>query len=309
MRTSPRDTAPSAVSLLALVVAVVCALAGCSGPRPHASPATQNTAGQSSTATEADGSLSINGTSRTYRVHVGKSSTQPVPLVIALHGGGGSAQGFEQKTGFDQLADSAGFIVVYPESVTPTDGALRTWNAGDCCGFAARTKVDDVGFIRQLIAHMTATYRIDSRRIYVTGHSNGGMLAYRVACELADTVAAVGVQSATLEYSPCQPSAPVSLVHIHGDADTNVPLAGGRGKGKSGVDYFPPPKAAATIAAADHCAATPEMTDQAGEQTRNWTGCVHGSAVELVTVKGGTHAWMDTSAATIWSFLQAHPRR
>lgn len=109
--------------------------------------------------------------------------------MVALHGGGGSGAHFEQFSGFDKLADSNQFIVAYPDALQPPDGRPTTWNAGTCCGRAASTNVDDVAFIHTLITTLSTQYRIDPQRIYVTRYSNGGMLAYRIACELAGTVA------------------------------------------------------------------------------------------------------------------------
>lgn len=156
----------------------------------------------------------------------------------------------------------------------------------------------------------TGPVRIDPRRIYVTGFSNGGMLAYRIACELGGSVAAIGVQSATLEYSPCQPAAPVSVLHIHGDADANVPLGGGRGSGESNADFVPPPQAAATLATADGCDPTavggPDPTP-ANVQLSSWQHCPAGVDVQFATVHGLAHTWMTASAARIWAFLAAHP--
>lgn len=235
----------------------------------------------------------------------------PTALVVALHGGGGTGAHFEQIAGFDNLADSAGFIVAYPDAVRDSDGRIATWNAGDCCGQAAVMRTDDVGFIRALIEALSASHQIDPARIFVAGFSNGGMLAYRIACQLAGTVAAVGVQSATLEYAPCDPAQPVSLLAIHGTADTHVPLAGGHGDGASNADYTPPLTAAATVATADGCASTTSAGADptlAGAQLRDWTGCPAGVAVQFVTVTGGTHIWAEKSAEQIWAFLAAHPR-
>jgi polyhydroxybutyrate depolymerase len=188
---------------------------------------------------------------------------------------------------------------------------VPTWNAGDCCGYAARTGIDDVGFVRRLISAVSAGYRVDPSRVFVAGYSNGGMLAYRVACQLADLVAAVGVQSATLEYSPCTPVRPISLLHIHGTDDDHVPLAGGRGtEGRSRADYPPALTAAATIATADGCGPTPAAVsdpDRPGSDLRAWPDCPAGIGVRLVTVDGAGHAWLPDSASEIWSFLAAHP--
>jgi polyhydroxybutyrate depolymerase len=253
---------------------------------------------------------------RSYRVYAPAAATRntAVPLLVVLHGGGGSAARFEQISGFDRLAENAPFIVAYPDAAQPAAGGGRvpSWNAGACCGRAARSGIDDVGFVRALIAAVSGHYRIDPRRVYVAGFSNGGMLAYRVACQLAGVVAAIGVQSATLEYTPCRPTQPVSLLHIHGTADDHVPLTGGQGAAsRAGVAFTPPRQAAATIAGADGCAKGPRVTADptlAHASLRAWPHCPNGIGVQFATVSGGTHPWMSSSAARIWSFLADHPR-
>ena len=275
------------------------------------------------------------GRTRTYHVYVPRSLPRhrPVPLLVALHGGFGSGTQFEANSGFDALADLHHFIVVYPDG-TPirSRGALanaRVWNGGRCCGPAARQQVDDVGFIRQLIDEIRRTHAIDPARIFATGHSNGGILAYRLACEAADVVVAIGVQSSSLELDHCQPSRPVSTIHIHGTADRNVPITGGRGpNGVSGVSFRVPIDGARTLAAANGCASTPSQKhDPANSDVTitRWTSCDGGTEVRFVTVKGASHAWMGhptaaprtvgpayenlDSSAVIWQFLSTHPRR
>ena len=209
-----------------------------------------------------DGTLRTpDGRVRTYHVYVPSTVVAgaggaAVPLLVALHGGTGWGTQFERNSGFDGLAEANRFIVVYPDGIgigaNGTD--LRTWNGGDCCGPAARQKVDDVGFIRLLIARLRSQYRIDPAHVVATGHSNGGILAYRLACELSDEIAAIGVQSAALEVNACRPSHPVSALQIHGSADQNIPINGGLGpKAISGVAFTarptprrrsPPPTAA-----------------------------------------------------------------
>src|SRR4030042_1455717 len=110
-----------------------------------------------------------------------------MPLVIVLHGGGGTAQSTAGMTGMNVKADSSGVIAVYPNgNGRVSDEKLLTWNAGNCCGYALDNNIDDVGFIRELIDKLEKKLAIDKARIYATGISNGGMMSYRLACELAD---------------------------------------------------------------------------------------------------------------------------
>ena len=251
-----------------------------------------------------------------------------VPLLIALHGGLGSGTQFEKQTGFDGLAEANGFIVAYPYGwgTGPRHGIARTWNGGSCCGPAMKQHVDDVTFIKLVIRQIESRYPVDPRRVFVAGHSNGGIMAYRLACQLSGTVAAIGVQSTSLELRPCQPTEPVSLLHIHGTADKNIPIDGGVGdEGVAQLTFNPPIDGVRTLAAANGCQAVPSTsTDPANADLtiERWASCHPGIDVELVKVTGAAHAWMGHPAATrrahpypkldsssvIWSFLAAHPK-
>lgn len=273
------------------------------------------------------------GRTRTYRLFVPAGGRGVAPLLVALHGGLGSGAQFEENSGFDGLATSNTFLVAYPDGVgrlADGSGAARTWNAGGCCGPAAQRNVDDVAFLRAVVEDVTSAYSVDPNRIYAAGHSNGGMMALRLACQASDLFAAVGVQSAALEIATCAPPNPVSLMQIHGTADTNVPIDGGRGKGLAGVTFPPAEQAATTVAAADGCGAEPTTaTDPVNPdlQLTTWSGCSAGTGVEFLTVVGASHAWMGHAASSaaaerltgppypdldasraLWSFLAAHPR-
>jgi polyhydroxybutyrate depolymerase len=273
------------------------------------------------------------GRDRTYHLHVPSNLTSgvPAPLLVALHGGTGWGTQFERNSGFDRLADRYGFVVVYPDGigVGRRGVALRTWNAGGCCGPAARQLVDDVGFVRTLVERLQREHRIDRARVFAAGHSNGGMLAYRLACEAADVFAAIGVQSSSLELDRCRPSQPVSVLHVHGTADRNVPIDGGRGPdGISGVAYRRPIDGARTFAIADGCRAEPTTERDSNNPDvtiTRWTTDDGGVDVCFLAVGGASHAWMGhptpvprilgapyeqlDASEVIWQFLSAHPRR
>jgi len=135
--------------------------------------------------------LSGGGRERSYRLYrpVSVESGKPAPLVLVLHGGFGSAGQAEQAYGWDELADRHRFVVAYP------DGVGRSWNAGWCCGPAHLHDVDDVGFVGELVADISAGESVDPRRVFAAGVSNGAMLAYRIACESPGLLAAIGVMS------------------------------------------------------------------------------------------------------------------
>lgn len=275
------------------------------------------------------------GQERRYRLYV-PASLPPgsrVPLLVALHGGLGSSKQFATNSGFDGLAEANGFVVVYPDGVgaSPDGSGAQTWNGGSCCGAAVRLGIDDVGFVRQLLDTLGRDLAVDPARVFAAGHSNGAILAYRLACELSDRIAAIGVQAGSLETDVCAPTRPVAVFHLHGAADTNLPIDGGRGTGVSGVAFRPARGAVETLAGADGCVPTPipgvDPTNPA-VTVATWTPCRAGTEVRFVVVAGATHAWMGHPGASpaaarlvgepypgldasraIWSFLAAHPRR
>ena len=280
-----------------------------------------------------DARLQVDGSTRTYHLYVPRSlPDRAVPLLVALHGGLGSGTQFEQNTDFDGLAEANGFIVVYPDGTPTGYGPDRlVWNAGGCCGRAEanRDDVDDVAFIRALIGHLESTYRIDPDRVFVTGHSNGALLAFALACQLSTMVDAIAVQAGALMEPSCHPAAPVSVMEIHGTDDQNIPINGGKGtRGVSGVTFPPPVVALETLAAADGCA-SPVVTGDVSNRAvsiETWGSCTRSTSVEWVKVAGANHAWMGhrgtpgsvllvgepylgfDSSAAVWSFLAAHPR-
>lgn len=275
------------------------------------------------------------GRVRTYHVYVPGSiaNAGPVPLLLALHGGGGSGAQFERNSGFDALADASRFIVVYPDGIQIGGASIlasgHVWNGGRCCGPAAANNVDDVSFLSAVIDRVVAHHSIDARRVYAAGHSNGAIMAYRLACELSTKIIAIGVQAGSLEVDGCHPARPVSVFHIHGTADRNIPIGGGRGTGISGVIFSPPRNAVGAFVGTDACptSSTKQVsTANADVVTETWSPCADHTAVEFVSVTGASHAWMGhpstraaagltgqpyqryDSSAAIWAFLAAHPR-
>jgi polyhydroxybutyrate depolymerase len=282
-----------------------------------------------------DGTLrTADGRTRRYRLYVPSSlaAGESAPLLVALHGGLGSSAQFAANSGFDELAEANGFIVVYPDGIgaRPDGSGPQTWNGGYCCGPAVRQDVDDVGFIRQLLDTLAADLSIDPARVVAAGHSNGAILAYRLACELSDRIVGIGVQAGSLGVDACTPSQPVSVIHLHGTADTNHPIDGGKGSGVAGVEFRPARAAVEAMAAADGCTGEPQSsTDPANPDltVTTWSSCGSGAEVRYVVVDGATHAWMGHPASSaaaaayvgepyanldasraIWSFLATHPR-
>jgi polyhydroxybutyrate depolymerase len=232
--------------------------------------------------------ITVDGREREYRLYVPNSlSGAPAPLVVGLHGGFGNAAQFARTARFDQQAAAGGFIAAYPQGL----GVIPTWNGGRCCGFAAREDIDDVAFIEAMIDDIAAHHAIDSDQVYATGHSNGAIMSLRLACE-SDRFRAVAPVAGSLEISSCNPAHPVSILVIHGDADENHPLEGGRGdESISKVGFTSVADSMDILAPAMGCSlATDEQVD-GPLTTTDWLGCPDGTVVRLIVVADASHAW------------------
>lgn len=161
---------------------------------------------------------------------------RPAPLLLALHGGGGNAAQFRRASGFDAEARRAGFRVAYVDgSPLGRAGRAFTWNAGGCCGPAVRRGDDDLGALEQVIAALRGVTR---GPVWIAGHSNGAMMAYRMACESRAPIGGIVAISGSLMVDRCPAARGVEVLHIHGSDDRNVPFAGGRGPdSRAGVAF------------------------------------------------------------------------
>lgn len=229
---------------------------------------------------------------RTYKIHIPPSynGTNSIPLVIALHGGGHDADTMEYISNLSIKSDTSNFIVVYPNG---RKFFTRTWNAGTCCGNSVTYNVDDVGFIVKMINSLKANYNIDANRIYLTGASNGGMMAYRLACERADIFAAVAPVASTMVVTEiCSPTRAVPLLHIHSLPDTRVPYNGGFGTGFAGV-YMPPIDSIIGVwLQNDTCTIAFDTVYNAnGVVGKRWSDCSSCSEVMIYTTTDGGHSW------------------
>lgn len=178
--------------------------------------------------------VNLNGDQRPYLVHVpAQASGKALPMVLVLHGGLGNMRVQANERFYHQVsaADQYGYIVVFPNGYSRLPGGkFATWNAGNCCGPAVKKQSDDVAVIRAIIQDMQQRAQIDAKRIFVDGMSNGGMMAYRLACELADTFSAIASVAGTDNTQRCQPAKPVAVLHIHAKDDDHVPFEGGKGQ-------------------------------------------------------------------------------
>jgi polyhydroxybutyrate depolymerase len=255
------------------------ALAACTGaPAPT---------GETPTAFRAGINLLVLG-DRTATVHVPRHTSGAVPLVLVLHELSGSGA-VAMTYGFEPLVDSKGFVAVYP------DGIDGSWNAGSCCGDAASRDTDDVAFLTSVVRMVESRTKVDPKRVYVTGFSNGAMMSYRLGCD-TKLFAAIAPMSGDV-MTGCDHPAPASVLEVHGLADTVVPYD------EAADDPW---------RTADRCG--PPVATQAGVMHASEADCADGRSVQVLTIDGMPHQVATSAdgldaAAEIWSFFATHPGR
>lgn len=244
------------------------------------------------------------GQARDYWLYLPEQaeSRKAMPLVLALHGGGGTGYDQQRLSGgiFNRLAEREGFIVCYPS------GLERHWNDGrtEVRYRSHVEKIDDVGFLKALVKDLQKRHAIDERRIFATGMSNGSMMSHRLALEASELFAAVapvgGGLPAALASSPL-PARPVSVLEIRGTADPLVPFAGGQiglPRRKNLGRVLAAEDTAAWWVKANACPGPPVLSalpdpedDGCHCSTKTWKGGREGREVQLVTIHGGGHTW------------------
>ena len=275
------------------------------------------------------GAFIFQGRERTYRFVRPLSVVAPAPLVVALHGRWGTGEGQEQLGPTAELSRVEGFFLLLP------DGVDMSWHDARHVGPAARKNVDDVAFLDALTAHFMAQHGVDTKRVYLMGMSNGGMMAHTLACAHAERFAAFGsvtgnVPQALVER--CAPSKPISAAMVLGTADPLVPYAGGD-IAMTGGKVLSADASFQFWAQRNGCEGEPTVAEVAdklpddGTHTRVLTqpNCNEGSETVLFSVEGGGHTWpggwqylteesigktsRDFAASeALWRFFQRHSR-
>jgi polyhydroxybutyrate depolymerase len=240
---------------------------------------------------------------RAYFLHIPASYQpgQPVPLLLAFHGRTSNGGEVLQSSQFVSWGSQMNFIVASVNAATYEN--ITSWNAGTCCAPATDALENDVLLTSAIIEAVKKNYDIDSSRVWAAGHSNGGMMAYRLACDLSDKITAIAVVVGSLVDTSCNPANQVSLLHIHGDLDPLVPVQGG-GKLDTPNIYY----SVLDYAKANSCNASSSANFTSEEQQFIWN-CPNSSQVQLVNYLANSHEWADGYSKDILRFLFAHPRK
>jgi polyhydroxybutyrate depolymerase len=276
--------------------------------------------------------ITADGRSREYIIFLPtgyNTTTTAMPLVFCLHGGGGTDSGFIKMANFNIIAEREKFVVVYPQ------GFQNNWNDGRPTT-PNQLGVDDVNFFRMMIQQFSTTYKIDAKRIFSTGISNGGFMSSRLGAELGDKTAAIASIAASVEkntiYNNINGTNRVSAMYIQGIADLLVPFTGGVMTAGSGGTIASHAEVVAKWVIANNCNTTPVVTnipDIAADGTtavqREYNGGTNGTSVVSIIIQNGGHTWpqglqylpeaiigktcMDFNGIeTVWAFFKAHPK-
>lgn len=253
------------------------------------------------------------GRDRRFHLHVPphESSHADLPLLVVLHGGGGNGEQAREATGLHKFGVRQGFVVAFPDATGNLSKKMLTWNSGDTDVNASRNKIDDVDFLKSVVVNIQKKVAINSDRIFVVGHSNGGMMCHRLAREAADVFDGIAVVAGAMNFTDDGVHGPIATLLIHGTNDKDVPFEGGpagtRGKKridaslKSAVDYY---------VLRNGLVAYPQTDAEDGvEFARYLTGKdkVGVPPVWVVTLKKGGHAWPGQPHQSRLAGDQPHP--
>jgi polyhydroxybutyrate depolymerase len=239
----------------------------------------------------------------------------PTPLVVLLHGY--SATGLVQSAYMRLPADAEqhGYLLAVPEGLANGQDK-QFWNATDyCCAFGVADPPDDVAYLTALLDDVARQYNVDAKRVYVIGHSNGGFMAHRLACEIGPRITAIASLAGAqwLDPAKCPAGTPVNVLQVHGTADDTIEYLGR-------PNAFPSAQVTVeTWRQKNGCsgdfepgAARDVDTQLAGDETEVQiaAGCPAGGAVELWTIEGGAHipSLGDSWADQLWAWFEAHPK-
>ena len=243
---------------------------------------------------------------RTYYLNVPPKYTPgtPVPLLFGFHGLGGSANLFREQSQIDVFTNDANVISVFPNGYGSSSGVENSWNAGTCCGISQIAQQNDLRLSLAIILSIKSRFKIDPQNIWAIGFSNGGMMSYRLACELSDQFTAIGVGAGALMTGTCSPPNPVSVIHLHGGIDTKVPLKGG-----GPLSVSDSTKTIQLVNSSNQCSGMTYSEIVELTKTQISGICTDGTEVKLINYEDQDHVWTVFWTKEILRFLFAHPRK
>lgn len=249
-------------------------------------------------------------------------ASKPTPFLFMMHGYPATAAAEEHYMGLTATAQTHGFLYAYADGTLDSKGN-RFWNATDACCNFDHLAVDDVAYIDAVLADVSTKYNVDAKRVFLLGHSNGGFMAHRYACDRGGNVAAIVSLAGAVWNDPslCSPSSPVAIAEVHGDEDAVIAYDGGTTTDSLGANYTYPSahQTVATWATKDGCAGplasggTLSLDTSApanATEVQRYSGCAQTSGVELWTMHGSKHVpALDASwGEAVWTFFSAHPK-
>lgn len=254
--------------------------------------------------------MTVDGRERTYILHVPSAAqdSQPLPLIVVLHGSYGTGRKMQLALGFDSYADAYGFYVAYPDAYqTPGENETARWNDGRGTLESSDQDIDDVAFLTGMVSEIGSLVAVDRSQVFVTGASNGGIMSYRLGCETSGVFTGIAPVIANIAepiYGTCQPQPAIKFLAINGDADTFIPFEGGevcsdvsRLFCEGGfVRSFS--ESVGRFAVANGCAASPQITilpmvieDGTFVEEQRYTNCASGASVSGYIIHNGGHTW------------------
>lgn len=256
--------------------------------------------------------MTFQGETRTYRVHLPKAFTRTkrYPILLALAGKGEHAKEFQLSRGLDTLPA----ITIYPEPTLGIDG-ITAWQ-----GAPYSSEIDDLAFINNVLDRVEGQLCVQKSRVYAVGWSNGGGLAWLLSCRQPDRIAAFAMIAGAFYYPEhaCHAKRPTSVLTIHGDLDSMVPYSGSPTRKLPAIEEW-----IAARAKNNGCDSSPLITyPDIYTQVNTWQGCDHKTTIQGVRLLGGEHAWPIvlhttsspsestlTTPEALWSFFSQHPMR
>ncbi|TNE47404.1 MAG: hypothetical protein EP343_19715 [Deltaproteobacteria bacterium] len=240
----------------------------------------------------------------------------PLPLVVVLHGAGANGDIQTLYFGFTDLQQTKKFLMIAPNGIQSKNAGVNVWNATDACCDLDGIKTDDLGYIKSLIDEVKSVYKVDEKRVFLVGHSNGGFLSYRIACDASNYVSGIAVLAGATfnDKSRCKPSQPVNILHVHGTKDdviyyngANVPRMNKPQPGAERSVNMWGEYNGCTGARKPTGTKLDLIVDLEGSETvvEAFEGCPKGGAVELWTIQEADHipTLAPSYATTVWDWL------